>query len=92
MIGLKRTILQRVEFSKSENNVTDAVKSSSLREEPLNGRKITDFSIRKILSDDVHISKCPQLYANDTLYDQMKYVSENITENLEYTYDSGIGH
>lgn len=89
MIGLKRTILQRVEFSKSENNVMNMVKSSSFNEEPLTARKITDFSIRKILSDDVplmHVSKSPQLYANDqcTLFDKINYVSESITENLEY--------
>lgn len=90
MIGLKRSILQRVEFCKSENNIVgDIGKSSSLNLEPLTTRKITDFSIRKILSDDspcVHVSKSSQFNTSDqcTLFNSINYVSENITENCEF--------
>lgn len=91
MIGLKRSILQRVEFCKSNNNVAGVaiLKSSLVNQEPLTAKKITDFSIRKILSDDVpivHNSRSPQLYASDpcTLFTPVNCVPENINENSEF--------
>lgn len=81
MIGLKRSILQRVEFCKSNNNIENG---ETLNQEPLANKKVTDFSIRKILgkSDEVsivHVSKSPQLYASDQcmLYDPINCVSDN---------------
>lgn len=81
-----------MEYCRSNNNVADSVilKPSSLNQEALAAKKITDFSIRKILSDDVpvvHFSKSPQLYANSdqcTLFNPINYVSENNGENLEF--------
>lgn len=91
MIGLKRSILQRVEFCKSDSNVKvgEMLKSSLLNQEPVAIKTITDFSIRKILSEDVPIvnfTKSPQLYASGqcTLFNPMNYVSKDITENTEF--------
>lgn len=92
MIGLKRSILQRVEFCKSNNNVKDgeALKSSLLNQDPSDTKKVTDFSIRKILSEDVpipHISNHPQLYASGqcTPFKPINYVTEHSAENSEFS-------
>lgn len=86
MIGLKRSILQRVEFCKSNNNVEHG---DCEDEGPVAAKRITDFSIRKILSEDVpivHFTESPPLYASGqcSVFRPITYVSEDITENSEF--------
>lgn len=94
MIGLKRSILQRVEFCKSNNNIDndgDTLLKSSLlgkQQQQLTNKRITDFSIRKILSDERSVVQIPiqQSYASGqcTLYNPMNYVSENVADTTEF--------
>lgn len=85
MIGLKRSILQRVEFCKSNNNIETDGKDRVPEPLPAN-KKITDFSIRKILSDDVSFAPFTQHRPSDqcTLVDPINYVPENVTDNTEF--------
>ncbi|XP_037033916.1 gastrula zinc finger protein XlCGF8.2DB [Bradysia coprophila] len=88
MIGLKRSILQRVEFCNANNNNenSDTIKCLVTDQAPVTNKKVTDFSIRKILSDEpsaVRISNSPQLFANGQypIFNPINYVSESSADN-----------
>lgn len=93
MIGLKRSILQRVECCNTDNNNenSDKIKSVvSSNQAPLTAKKVTDFSIRKILSDEISIvrlSDSAQRFTTDgqyPIFNPINYVSENSADNSEF--------